>query len=220
MSDNVTSNRPGMSRLIISLTATVLVLSGAQPFLWKWVKSRSVALHELRIQAEQIEEVKKRTEEMQDNYDNQKVFVAQLDSVVPQSRNALQVVERLETATQGLGVSLQVSRIDEGVELKQGEVPTVSAEAAQPEDDIKVTARERSWIFPLFITITATGRPEALIEYIDAVEHVQELSHIQKFTIAPASGNAISGTQAEGDYQLSMTVVFYLQGKATDAVNR
>lgn len=214
MSDNVTNQRSSVVKVLVVLSALAALLIGAQPFLWGWVKSRSIALHELRIRAEQIEEVRKRTQEMQENYDNQKVFVAQLDSVVPPSRNAIQVIERLETATQGLDVSLQVSRIDEGVALKQSQAAELE-EADQPKTTPSKTSNNDESvvaIVPLFITVNVTGKPEKLVEYIDAVEHVQELSYIQKFTITPAPNKA-SVTGGEPDFQLLMTVVFYLQGK-------
>ena len=214
MNDNFTNQRASVVKVLVVLSLAGLLFAGLQPFLWGWVKNRSLALHELRIQAEQIEEVKKRTKEMQDNYNNQKVFVAQLDSVVPQSRNALQVIERLETAAQGLIVKLEVSRIDEGVELNlDGGAVLEETGAAKPAaKKTKNNNEPGSSIFPLFITVTATGKPEALVEYIDAVEHVQELSYIQKFTLSPASA-AVGATEVSGDYQLLMTVVFYLQGK-------
>jgi hypothetical protein len=214
MSDNITNQRPSVVKTLIILGVVVVLLIGLQPFLWSWVKSRSIALHELRIRAEQINEVRKRTKEIQENYDNQKAFVAQLDSVVPPSRNALQVIERLETATQGLDVTLEVSRIDEGVALTQGQEVGLE-EAAQPKAALPKTKNndeQHVSIIPLFITVNATGRPENLVEYIDAVEHVQELSYIQKLTISPAQAKA-TVTENVTDFQLLMTVVFYLQGK-------
>ncbi|HBE90731.1 MAG: hypothetical protein A3E37_03105 [Candidatus Andersenbacteria bacterium RIFCSPHIGHO2_12_FULL_46_9] len=214
MSDNITNQRPSVVKILIVLSVIVVFLIGLQPFLWGWVKSRSIALHEVRIRAEQVEEVKKRTKEMQENYDNQKVFVAQLDSVVPPSRNALQVIERLETATQGLNVTLEVSRIDEGVALKQGQEVGLE-ETDQPRTVLPQTKNNderKVSIIPLLITVNATGRPENLVEYIDVVEHVQELSYIQKLTISPAPNKA-NATENETAFQLLMTVVFYLQGK-------
>lgn len=214
MSDNVTNQRSSVVKVLLVFSALVVLLIGTQPFLWRWVRGRSIALHELRIMAEQIEEVKKRTKEMQENYDNQKVFVAQLDSVVPPSRNAIQVIERLETATQGLNVTMQVSRIDEGVALKQSQAVELE-EADQPRatpTKTKNNDEQGVAIVPLFITVNVTGRPEKLIEYIDVVEHVQELAYIQKFTITPALNKANVTVDAP-DFQLLMTVVFYLQGK-------
>ena len=140
--------------------------------------------------------------------------MAQLDSVVPPSRNALQVIERLETATQGLNVTLEVSRIDEGVALKQGQEVGLE-ETDQPRTVLPQTKNNderKVSIIPLLITVNATGRPENLVEYIDVVEHVQELSYIQKLTISPAPNKA-NATENETAFQLLMTVVFYLQGK-------
>ena len=219
MSNSFTNQGTSAAKVLVVLSVAVLLLAGLQPFLWSWVKNRSIALHELRIQAEQIEEVKKRTKEMKDNYNNQKIFVAQLDSVVPQSRNALQVIERLETATQGLNVKLEVSRIDEGAELKLGEgVGPEEPGLVEPVPDLaRDNSKPGNSVFPLFITVTVTGKPEALVEYIDVVEHVQELSYIQKFTISPAV-SAQNLTVEDSEFQLLMTVVFYLQGQPDGSI--
>lgn len=220
MNDPIRNQRSSLVKGLVVLSTVVVLMAGAQPWLWRWVRNRAVDLHELRIQTEQIDEVQKRTKEVQDNYENQKVFVAQLDSVVPQSRNALQVIERLETATQGLGIDLEVSRIDEGAGLAEG-LGGGSSEASVPDgtaEKAKADSEEGSAIFPLFITVTAIGRPEALVEYVDAVEHVQELSYIQKFTISPQAARAVGGQEPGGSFQLLMTVVFYLQGKSDGSI--
>jgi len=203
---------------LITTSVIVLALLVLQPFLWKMVQNRAEVLHEKRTQAEQIEEVRRRIENIQENYDSQRIFIEQLTSVIPQSRDALQVIERLETASQGLDVLLEVSRIDEGLPLRSVEdlQETDETEARSvAEESATVAGGEAGRIFPLYITLTVTGVPEVLIEYIDAIEHVQELSRIQKFTLSPAVSEEEQLTGVESrNFQLLMTVIFYLQGSS------
>jgi|GEM_PF-3079810 hypothetical protein len=213
MSVQVSKKRPNSVRSLVFSVILLLVLIMVQPYLWGMVKSRALTLHERRTLTEQIKEVEIKNRDTRNNYESQNVYIDQLTSVIPSSRDALQVIERLETATQGLDVQVDVSRIDEGTSLKSI-VDTESGigNNAKPAQALVPTTEEISKIFPLHITLVAKGSSDALVEYIDAIEHVQELSMIQKFTISPVTiKTSQTPEQDQSQFQLLMTVVFYLQ---------
>ena len=213
MNAQVLSQKSSSVKVLVILIAFLFVLLVLQPFLWGMVKRRALALHERRTLTEQIKETEIRTMDIRNKYDIQSIYIKQLASVIPSS--ALQVIERLETATQGLGVQVEVSRIDEGASLKSSAGIGVGSEFGSDKimpSAIALDNKSKSNVFPLHITLVATGSSQALVEYIDAVEHVQELSMIQKFTISPGTtrfGQAVD--QDQNGFQLLMTVVFYLQ---------
>lgn len=216
MSVRTSSQQPNSIRSLVFSVIFLLMLLILQPFLWGVVKSRALALHERRTLAEQIKETEIRIRDTRNKYESQSVYIDQLASVIPGSRDALQVIERLETATQGLDVQVEVSRIDEGTLLKSiiGRGGSESKAGVNTKATASTTPGKEtvSKIFPLHITLAVIGPPEALVKYIDSVEHVQELSMIQKFTISPviAKPNQM-GEANPTHFQLLMTAVFYLQ---------
>jgi len=163
---------------------------------------------------EQTKELELKIQEVRHNYNNQSSYFDQLAAVVPSSQAALQVIERLETAAQGLDVVVEVTRIDEGVPFKSLAEAELSVEdnvGVRREQLAASSGGAKSSILPLYITLTVTGFPVALVEYIDAIEHVQELTVVQKFSISPIVGRVNQAEQEEDDWQLLLTAVFYLQ---------
>jgi hypothetical protein len=218
MSAQVLDRQASSVKILVFLVVFLLVLLVLQPFLWGVVKNGALALHERRTLAEQIKEIEIRIRDVRNNYESQSVYIDQLASIIPDSRDALQVIERLETATQGLDVQVEVSRIDEGTSLKS--VGADSESEVEATQAAALDSRKPSGVFPLHITLVVTGPPEALVEYIDVVEHVQELSMVQKFTISPVVPKPGQTEVLNPDrFQLMMTAVFYLQDEDNGAGN-
>lgn len=218
MNAQITNQQQNSIRSLVFLVIYFLALLILQPFLWGMVETRALALHERRTLTEQIKETEIRNREIRNKYESQSIYIEQLASVIPGSSDALQVIERLETATQGLDVQVEVSRIDEGTSIKSiiGKDTKLNVEGGITiEETMAVSGEKVSKIFPLYITLIVTGPPEALIDYIDAVEHVQELSMIQKFTLSPRVPKIGQDVQLDQrDFQLLMTAVFYLQNES------
>jgi len=110
------------------------------------------------------------------------------------------VLERLEGVAQQLGVALEISGIMEEESLSIGEKPVARVAmpvVVSPVPETAASVTETHRVFPLVVTVSVVGPATQLLAYIDAIEHVQELTQIRSLTLNP------EGMVAE--------VVFYLQ---------
>jgi len=214
-----------LSKRIKELAMVVLVvavLSAVQPFLWRTVNGLAESLNQKRFQVKQISEIMERSKEVEDEYEKQKVFLEQLSAVVPLSRETLQVIERLEGLAKEVGADIQVESIKEGEALVVGAsedseetTPSAPRRALKKEEEVK--KRDEPRLLPLLVTVEIRSNPAVLLRYIEAVEHVQELTTVRSFTLDYSSG--ADGESTESEYTLSMEVIFYLQdheNKRTD----
>jgi hypothetical protein len=216
------SNGTRLARRIKSLVIMVLavvVLIAVQPFLWKKVNGLAEELNQKRFQVKQVNEVKSRGKEIEDEYEKQKIFLEQLTAVVPLSRETLQVIERLEGLASEVGVEVVVESIrEEQALLISGaviedetpvEAPSISSRrgARETKEEVK---KDEPKLLPLVVTIEVRGNPSVLLHYIEAVEHVQELTIVRTLALQSSSVESSSGG-SESEYALSMEVIFYLQ---------
>ncbi|MFH1354003.1 MAG: hypothetical protein ABIH36_01825 [bacterium] len=178
---------PRMVRRIRLLGITVAVIAGlvvAQAFLWQMVRSMTVRFQEKRSQIQQVAELKSRIEITESNYKKQRASLDQLTAVVPFNRDTIQVLERLESVANQMSMEIDVVGIVEGEPLW--------------------SAGGGAAVFPLTVSVTTSGKPSQLLDYVEEMEYVQELVQVQSFAITAGNGDL---------FNLDMAVTFYLQQK-------
>ena len=108
----------------------------------------------------------------------------------PKGTSTSQVVDRMERLADVQGINIQIkSIVADALKVKRGE-----DEAEQLQS--------------IAFSMELVGPVQRLLAYIDGVEHVQELSSIRSWAIAP--GVKLS-EQSVTPFVLTMTVVFYFQ---------
>lgn len=173
----------------------LLVLAVAQPFLWHFVQARALSLQQTRSQEKQIANVKARNAEVQKALDDESAILSQqLAVAAPALADQTRVVERLEALGDQLSLQANITVI---VALP-GDSPLASEES----------------IVPVAVTVQTAGPPEALLSFMERVEHTPELSLISNWALSPAIPEAAPGGRGQAgssDYSLTMDVIFFLQ---------
>src|SRR3989344_1722450 len=182
------------ARAVLAIGLIVL-----QPFLWQFVRELVVRFQQDRSQASQLAAVEQHLAAIQQEQQNQLAQFPQLAAVVPEDKSALSLLERLEEVASALGAAVEVRGIVEEAPL---------AERAEGEALPESPAAGGSvTVFPLAVTVTVQAPPAVLLDYIDAVEHMEELVQVRSVRLSAdqAGGGNVS------NFGLTMEIIFYLQ---------
>lgn len=181
--------------MVVALGLTIL-----QPLLWRFIGDAAVRFHQDRSQVHHVAQVEERLAAIRQEQQDLQAQLPQLAAIVPEDIATLSRLERLEAVAGTVGVTVEVRGIVEEVadESREG--------TPAPPGGVVV--------FPLAVTVFASGPPTALLDYIDAVEHMEELVHVRSLRLSPAQG----GTAA-GGFDLTAEIVFYLQRQADGIAN-
>lgn len=172
-------------RLALSLLLLVVVV-GVQPLVWRFVKSQARLVHSRRTLQQQQADVRLRAQAMHDNVVGNAETIATLDAVVPPLSFLPQAVERLELLADKRSLSLQIISINQ---RPDAEVPAV---------------------VPVGITLLAFGPIETIIDFMDQIEQLQEVTSIASWQLEPAALPAGElGTANGSNYRLSAEVLFF-----------
>lgn len=191
-------------QVVIASLLVAVVLGVAQPFLWRLVRDRSIALHDSRSQSQQIVNVKDRNASIRHNLSEERELLSQLDVVVPPKRSLTQVVERLEQLADQRQLRVKITNLKEEL---------ASADSADDATLLPVTA-----------TLAVEGTIDQALDYMSSIEHIQELSFLTSWSIVPraASGSApvapgVSPLPTQPPvYTLSANIIFYLRGGSNE----
>lgn len=168
------------------LTLFVIVcLGAAQWWLWQYVRLAAQGLHIKQTQTAQLADIMARIATIDEVYQKQSSLLEQLGVSFPPLTDTPQVIERLERLAAEQAVTLTIRSIGDGQEP-----------AATKKTKVKVV--------PLPVVIRATGSTSQLLAYLEAVEHVPELTALESWSLSP-------NTTVTGHYVLDGKVVFYLQ---------
>lgn len=182
------ANQSGPPKLILALVA-VVGLGVAQWWLWQFVRSAAEQLHVKQTEASQLADITKRIATINAVHQQQRSLLEQLSVSFPSLADTPQAIERLERLAGERGVGLTIRSIGDGQE-------------ASTKKDTK------NKIVPLAIIIRATGSVDQLLAYLEAIEHVPELTALESWSLAP-DPLAVAG--AAPSYVFDGKVVFYLQ---------
>jgi len=163
----------------------VLGLGLLQPLLWRWVSVATIQLQQNRFQDRQIGEVRSRSKAAEQELIDKQVLVEQLAAVAPAAVNTLQVIERMERMAAEYEVLLEIASIEE-------------SEAFGQEANVPVQQ-----LVKLLMTTVLIGEPAALLSWLDAVEHMPELSEAEGMRLTYASQSSA--------WRMDVRVLFYMQ---------
>lgn len=196
---NKLSKLRGHTKKIVLKCLIIIIMLGLQPFVWRQVEVHAVEVHRKRSQKDQAGDLQTRIEQIKQVNEKQKEFLNQLEVVVPYEASLPQLVERLEHLATERGVHLTIQSIEEVL-------------IGEEEDEVAV--------IPMLVTLQTLGRPADVLEYVAAVEHIQELNIIQSIALQPATEAQPTTTPAPGalptptlptPYGATLTILFLFQ---------
>lgn len=150
---------PALRRVLVNIII-VVVLATIQPAIWDWVSVSSQALHDQRTITGQRENLEEQLVLLRAEQESSQSIQDQLDAALIGSTEITQAVERLESKAQEKSVALRVHNI------------------AAKEGDGEIDS--------LVITTTATGPINNILQYLEAVEHLAEVTVVKDLLLRPA----------------------------------
>lgn len=174
-------------RRSVTYLLVVLGLGVGQFFLWPQISLVAQNWQQIRMQGEQLIQLRQKVAELENNFTVDQELFSQLTVIAPLQERTAQLLERLES----VAITQQVTVQTQGINQETGEK-----------------------IKPVSFTVQATGSPAALLRYMSALEHLPELVTVRSWKLTPL---AVTGTQPAGtplSYALSMNILFYLQPSA------
>jgi len=174
-------------RLAISILLLV-ILVGAQPLLWRLVKRQAELVHERRTLEQQQADVQSRVDLMRDSLNSQQDIIATLDAVAPRFVSLPQAVERLELLADRRNLSLEIQGI------------------------VKQTGTQQNALSPVTVSLRVFGPIEKVLDFMEQIEYVQELTQIESWQLEPTEAPAgVALDEAGNNYRLSAEVIFFLR---------
>lgn len=165
----------------------VIILAVGQVWLWGSVFDAASTFRDRQTQQQQLANVRQLTEDIRAQDSAQQTLVEQATVAFPVSESVPHVVERVEALAEAQGLPLKLESIAE---------QRVALKTAQ--------------LVPFDLNLTLNGSPHALLAFLDAVEHMQELTRIESWGMKPALTRQ-PGTRV---YDLTMKLRFFLQPAA------
>lgn len=179
-------------RRVLLRLGLVIAFLVIQPLLWRQVAAVARTVHQQRSAQEQGLSLQARVAQIEQVNATQQGFVDQLAVVVPPSEALPQVVERLERIA--------------GEQATQLDILDIS-EIARPIDSPSVLP-----IKPVRVAIQVNGSAAQLLNVIEQIEHVQEITLIERWSLNPASQQVTPSPQpGQYTYSLIANVIFFLQ---------
>lgn len=172
------------AKRLLGVLLLVAVLGGAQIWLWDWVRAVAIDLRENLERPSMVAGVERLTGELRREQAEISGRASAVQNVLASSDDTLRLLETLETLAQQRSIGLEVVSID------GDETAVVESELGQLE-----------------VRLLATGAPEALLNYVEKIENLQELTEIKLLVLAPAS----PADQEAGSHVASIEIIFYLQ---------
>lgn len=186
------AKQPSLSKQLVVAIAIILALGTAQFFLWNFVYQSADALHTRRTEEQQLQALKAIIADVQTKFAAEKPLVDQLSVPFPKNTQTSQVVDRLEQLADKTGVLLNITNISTETPNK------------------KTPNQLNSFV----ATLKVDGSAHSLLQYIDAVEHIQEVTTIRQWAIVgvPPSATVLPGQPPPAPlFTMNMNILFYLQ---------
>ncbi len=174
------------------LAVTVLLaasLLAAQPWLWSRVFDAAANFRDRQTQQEQLANVKRLIETIRMVDPVEATLLDQAAVAFPFPEAAPLIVERLEALAEAQGLTLELTSITE-----------------QHTRSVK-----KDGLTPFDVSLTVAGSPHSLLSFLDAVEHMQEFTEVQRWEMKalPSQGGNTSKV-----YNVTITVRLFLQPQA------
>lgn len=169
------------------LVGLVVVLWGAQPWLWGYVFDVAASFRDRQTQQAQLANTLRLVEDVRQVDPAAQALLDQAAIAFPTRASAPQIVERLEALADSQTLSLQLESIRE-----------------EP-----ATNTRRQQLIPLVVNLSVAGSPAALLGFLEKVEHMQELTQVDEWSMKP-----LPVPPPAKVYRLEMRVRFFLQPSA------
>ena len=186
--------QPGVLQQVITAGVICLVLVIGQFVLWGFVQSSADALHTKRTEQQQLDQLQARVQSIQAKFQADQPLVDQLSVPFPKAANTPQVVDRLEQVATKTGVRMSLTNI-------ATQAPATAA------------SKTASQLNVVTVTLKLDGSAHGLLEYIAALEHIQEVATLQQWTLqpVPVAPGTPAQTAAPQLFTMTANVLFYLQ---------
>lgn len=155
----------GNWKKILGVVLVVLALVVAQPYAWRAVRRGAESLRDRQTREDQLANIKVQIEEINNEMKAQEGLIESLNISFPSQGDAPEIIERLESLADVVGVRLVVESIDE-------------------------EASRKAILTPLIVTMKVAGTPETLLVFMSQLEHIQELFDVRAWTIQPVGASA------------------------------
>lgn len=178
---------------IASRVAVIIVLAVLQPLLWNAVQHTAKQVQAKRSQQQQIGEVAGRVEQMNQALAASQNLVDQLDVVIPVADRLPQIIEQIERLA-----------LDQQVNLNIRDIVETSPSA---EDET------HPLFLPVRVSAQVTGSVPALLAFIDAVEHLPELTFLEGWSLTVIAPTPLPQVIPSPTTTVTLTVhiVFFVQ---------
>ncbi|MEK7556769.1 MAG: hypothetical protein AAB538_02215 [Patescibacteria group bacterium] len=174
------------ARYLTLVVLLVVILAVGQVWLWGSVFDAASVFRDRQTQQEQLANVRQLTEDIRSQDTTQQALVEQATVAFPVNESVPLVVERVEALAEAQGLSLTLESIAE-----QRVNPRPAAAQLVPFD----------------LNLTLQGPPHALLAFLDAVEHMQELTRIESWALSTVAAKPPTAKV----YDLQMKLRFFLQ---------
>lgn len=163
----------------------VLILAGAQPLVWRLVKRQAQVVHSRRTLQQQQADVRSRAEAMQNSLAQNADTIVIISAAAPPITSLSQAVERVELLADKRSLSLDVLNI-----------------AQRPDSAVET-------VIPVAISLRVFGPIETILEFMEQIEQLQELTMLESWQLEPAAAPpGVVGAQTSGNYRLDAVVLF------------
>lgn len=174
------------ARRLALLAVIILALLALQPWLWGRVFDAAASFRSRQTQEQQLLNVQRLTEDIHTVDPLQQALLDQAAVAFPLPESAPLIVERVEGLAEAQGLILELRGI---------------SEQNNPAN------RGPAGLAPFDLNLTVAGPPRAALAFFDAVEHMQEFTQIENWSMEPVR----SSQPGSKVYALSMKVRFFFQ---------
>lgn len=175
------------------LCVAMVVVAGAQPWLWSWVRIRAADFHRRRSETDQLAQLIERVEFVQGALTKQQPFIDELSLVAPREQDVVRAIEALEQLAASLGLTLSVKSISE-----------TAAGGLAEQDEPNLIAVE-----PLVVSLSTEGGSATLFALIDGIERLPFMTRLVQLKMEPSLPG--STTIDIGQFTLTADVMFFMQ---------
>lgn len=196
----LSSLQSGVWRQLFIAIGILLVLIVGQTWIWGYVRSGAETLHTRRTEEQQLAELQQRLASIEAKRQEQLPLLDQLVVVFPRASDTSQVVDRLEQLADQQALRLVIQNI--GTEAS--------------------TTKTNQGLIPKVVTLRVEGTVPKLLQYIDGVEHIQEVAKVRSWSLnllavpstTPVPGQpVVIQSPTNVLYQMTMNIVFYFQSQ-------
>lgn len=171
------------STIIVGIAA-VLILLGAQLFLWGYVGKAASSLHMRQTNEQQYEMLSLKLLDAEQKFLEQQKSLGKLHEVLPSLESMSQVLGQMETLADAKNIQLELKSIE----------------------DLEAIPAGADSISPRVFSAEAQGSIDALLAFLASLEHQKQLSHVESWEVGSA------GAPQEGlppSFVLQVRIVYY-----------